>query len=76
MFENYMKKVGEGSICTLPYFHCTYKNGLQNPVDLQAENLEDAKKRAFAHHLKNSEIGYEQKYNIDKIVESVTLIED
>jgi len=63
-----------GNVIDMPYFRATFKHGLQNPVCFHAMDLEDAKKRAFAHHLKNSDIEYFLHTKIDDVVASVEQI--
>ena len=62
-----------GTISDLPYFYITFKHGLCNPVELNAIDEIDARKRGYAHYLKNS--GFvetvNQKFNIDYVVDTV-----
>lgn len=63
-----------GAVVDMPYFRATFKDGLQNPVCFHAESFEDAKNRAFAHHLKNSDIEYFLDTKVDDVVASVEQI--
>lgn len=60
-----------GSIDDMPYFRATFRHGLQNPVYFHALDYEDARKRAFAHHLKNSDIEYFLPTTVDDVVAMV-----
>lgn len=63
-----------GNVIDMPYFRATFKHGLQNPVCFHAVDLADAKKRAYAHHLKNSDIEHFLPTKIDDVIATVEQI--
>lgn len=58
----------QGIISTLPYFHCEFKTGVGKPIDIQALDFEDAKKRALAYYKKNS--GYPETVDLYSTIEN------
>ena len=61
-------------VSDMPYFRATFNHGLQNPVCFHALDYEDARNRAFAHHLKNSDIECFLPTAVDDVVATVEQI--